>query len=142
MYSARVGGNGSLWTNYVVSRDARLPRNGCLANSSGGECDLLRVFPFQRVSAVCRSGDGGLQASLPSCPAKPSERIGRDDHNELLDRSSCANISRSTWSLPHLLAPHSMADVLGLVSQSHCGKLPQDNKSGGMLLETYVETCH
>lgn len=141
MPSARVGGNGSLWKNYVVSRDAGLPWNGCLTNSSGGECDLLRVFPFQRVSAVCWSGDGGLQASLPSCPAKSSERIGRDDHNELLDRSSGANISRGRWSLPHLLAPHSIVDV-GLVSQSRCGKLPQDNKSGGMLLETYVEMYH
>jgi hypothetical protein len=90
----RVGGNGSLWKNHVVSRDAGLSWNGCLTNSSGGECDLLRVIPFQRVSAVCRSGDGGLQASLPSCLAKSSERIGRDDLNELLNRSSCANIPR------------------------------------------------
>jgi hypothetical protein len=141
MSSTRVGGNGSLWKNYVVSRDASLPWNGCLTNSSGGECDLLWVFPFQRVSAVCRSGDGSLQASLPGCPAKSSERIGRDDHNELLDRSSGANISRGKWSLLNLLAPHSIVDV-GLVSQFRCAKLPQDNKSGGMLLETYLEMCH
>ena len=35
-------------TNHVLPRDARLPRDGRLANSSGGECDFLRVFPFQQ----------------------------------------------------------------------------------------------
>jgi hypothetical protein len=43
---ARVGGNGFMWTSYVLPRDARLPRDGCLANSFSGECDFLQVFPF------------------------------------------------------------------------------------------------
>jgi hypothetical protein len=141
MSSARVGGNGSLWTSHVLPRDASLPRNGPLTNSFGGECDLLQVFPFQRVSGFCWSGDGGLQASLPSRPAKSSERIGRDDDNELLYRSSCPNIFRSTWSLLRFLSRHSRV-CEGLVSQSRCGKLSQDHKGGGMLLGTYVEMCH
>ena len=114
---ARVGGNGFMWTSHVLPRDARLPRDGRLADCSGGEYDFLRVFPFQQFSAVCWSGDGGLQASLPSCPAKPPERIGGYDDNKLLDWSSCTNIPRGTWSLHRWLASYSRANE-GLVSQS------------------------
>jgi hypothetical protein len=44
-------------------------------------CGLFRVVYFQRFSAVCWSGDGRLQTSIPSRLAKSSERIGRDDCN-------------------------------------------------------------
>jgi len=57
-------------------------------------------FPSQQFSAVCWIGDGGLQASLPSCPAKPSERIRGDDRDEMLDRSSCASIHRGSVDNP------------------------------------------
>jgi hypothetical protein len=42
-------------------------------------CGLCRVIHFQHFSAVCWSGDGRLQTSIPSRFAKSSERIGRDD---------------------------------------------------------------
>ena len=48
----------------------------------------------QHFSAVYWIGDGGLQASLPSCPAKSSERIRGNDHDKMLYRSICADISR------------------------------------------------
>jgi hypothetical protein len=51
-------------------------------------------FTCQHFSAVYWIGDGGLQASLPSCPAKSSERIRGDDHDEMLDRSICADVPR------------------------------------------------
>jgi hypothetical protein len=41
-------------------------------------CGLFRVNRFQHFSAVCWSGDGRLQTSIPSRFAKSSERIGRD----------------------------------------------------------------
>ena len=138
MSSARVWRNGPVWTNYVLSRDASLPRNGRLANSPGGEYHLFGVSPFQQISAVCWSGDGSLQASIPSSPAKSPERVGRDGHNKLLHRSSRANIPGSTWSLPCLLTSHSRVHE-GLVSRSRCCKLSQDHKGGGMLLGTYAE---
>lgn len=52
------------------------------------------VFPFRQFSGVCRIGDGSLQASLPSCAAKPPERVRGDDRDEVLDRSSCSSIHR------------------------------------------------
>lgn len=52
---ARVGGNGSVWTDHVVSRDASFPWNGSPANSPGSECGLLRVF-FQSNSLQPSSG--------------------------------------------------------------------------------------
>jgi hypothetical protein len=81
MYSGRVGRSGSLWTNHVLSRDARLPRDGRLANSAGGKCGLFQVILFQHFSAVCWSGDGRIQASIPGCPSESSERIRWDDCN-------------------------------------------------------------
>jgi hypothetical protein len=51
-------------------------------------------FPCQQFSAVYWIGDGGLQASLPRCPAKSSERIRWDDHHEVFDRSICPDIPR------------------------------------------------
>ena len=49
-------------------------------------------FQCQQCSAVYWIGDGGLQASLPRCPAKSSERIRGDNHDEEFDRSICADI--------------------------------------------------
>ena len=46
---ARVGGNGFMWTSYVLPRDARLSRDGRLANSTGGECDFLWVVSILTV---------------------------------------------------------------------------------------------
>jgi len=68
-------------------------------------CDLFRVIHFHLFSAICWSGDGRLQTSIPSRFAKSSERIGRDDCNQLLDWSGCSYIPRSTyqWSLPRLV---------------------------------------
>jgi hypothetical protein len=40
-----------------------------------------KYFLSKHFAAVCWSGDGGIQASIPSCPAESSERIGRDDCN-------------------------------------------------------------
>lgn len=96
MCLARVGarGNEFVWTNCVLSRGACLPRNKPLPIISGSECDFLKPFLFQQFSAFRWIGDGGLQAGLPSCPAKSSERIRADGHNELLHRSSCAGILR------------------------------------------------
>ena len=90
----RVGGNEFVWTDYFLSRSACLPCNELHPNISGSECNFLELFLFRQFSAMCRASDSSLQAGLPGCPAKSSERLREGGHNELLDRSSCADIPR------------------------------------------------
>ena len=49
-----------------------------------------------KYAAVYRSGYGGLQTSLPSCPAKSTECIRRNDGYKLLNWSCCSHIFGGT----------------------------------------------
>ncbi|SRR6266702_311732 len=44
-YVIRVGRNGLVWTNYVLSCHASIPRNGCPANRPSGVCLFLPCLP-------------------------------------------------------------------------------------------------
>jgi len=90
----RVGGNEFVWTDYFLSRGAWLPCNEPHPDISGSEYNFLMPFLFRQFSAMCWASDSSLQAGLPSCPTKSSERLREGGHNELLDRSSCTDIPR------------------------------------------------
>lgn len=105
----RVGRNGFVRTNCVLSRDARLPCNKPPTNNSGGEYDIIRVIYFH--SNKFQPSTGLVMAVFK--PASPAVLPNPQNVLEGMIATKCSigavvpAFIEVTWLIPCLFAFHS-----------------------------------
>jgi hypothetical protein len=143
-YVIRVGRNGFVWTNYVLSCHASIPRNGCPSNRPSGVCLFL----------PCLGVLMGLQVSVGVVMAvfKPAFPAVLPNPQNVLQGMIATQCSIGAAAPTFLEArdrffvgttmPLSGVHIIGLVAQPCRLRLSQNHEGGGMFNATIVVLCN
>jgi hypothetical protein len=132
----RVGRNGFVWTDYVLSRGSCILCNKRLPNISGSKCNFLELF------LISYSNRFQPSVGLVMAVFKPAFPAVLPNHHNVLEgfiATKCSiGIAPPTflevmWTVLGLLLSHSRL-YEGMVSQPRFRKLPQDHEGSCMSL--------